>query len=159
MSRILAPFAAALLTFTLLTLACNGGSGPTSSPGSEETPASQPPGTPSQQKSPVVATQQPSAIASATPTATASPQMAGTPAVAPADLSKYQGQTITQEDCQQFDPRTSTAVCPSRGTYTLVPPFTGEDISCSVLIVQGKPIAVRCSSQQPLQTVYYEIKG
>jgi len=35
----------------------------------------------------------------------------------------------------------------------------GEDISCSVLIVLAEPVAVRCTSQAPLQTVYYEIKG
>jgi len=147
-----------VVAFALLALACNGGPA-TTTPTGGRTATVRPSGTAGGQFSPAGSTT-PTGGGTATsqPTqTTAAPQAAGTPAVAPADLSRYEGQTITQEDCR-FDPRSSSAIC-SRGTYNLIPTFTGEDISCSVLIVQDKPVVVGCSSQAPLQTVYYAIEG
>ena len=81
--------------------------------------------------------------------------------MAPDDLAafllQYQGQAIDEDTCQ-FDPRTGLSACPGRGTYAADPPLTGQDIECSILIVQGEPIAIRCTSQEPLQTIYYDIQ-
>jgi hypothetical protein len=77
--------------------------------------------------------------------------------VAPADLTQYEGQTVNWEDCQ-FDPRTALARCPGRGTYAPIPPLTGQDITCMIAIVQGKPVIILCSSQEPAETEFYAIE-
>ena len=155
----------AALVFGLIGLACNGDdNSSTPTVGQTPTAASEPtatePATPGSQKTPPPeespGAQTPIPRITFVPTLT--PGAEGTPAVAPADLSQYEGETIDDEQCS-FDPAAGTASCPGRGTYALTPPLIGEDVSCSVLIVQAEPVAVRCTSQEPLQTVYYEIKG
>ncbi len=164
MSRYLLHLASVSL-LALLMLACNGSDNPsaTASPTVEITP------TRGSTASPAItngtATPSPSpqdTTPTATPTAAPpSPTSTPIPAVAPSDLvvflAQYQGQTIDEATCQ-FDPRSGLSTCPNQNTYAIDPSLTGQDIECSVLIVQGEPIAIRCSSQEPLQTVYYDIQ-
>ena len=155
----------AVLLYALLGLACNGDDG-NSTPTVGQTPTEEPQATateaatPGSQKTPPPeespSTTTPIPRVTIVPALT--PGAEGTPAVAPADLSQYEGQTIDDEQCS-YTPAAGTAVCPGRGTYALAPPLIGEDISCSVLIVQAEPVAVRCTSQAPPQAIYYEIKG
>jgi hypothetical protein len=171
MSRYL-PAAASLSLFALLILACNGDGNPeaTVSPTGEVTP------TPGPTTSPTTSTRTatpspspqgtPTGTTDTTPTATptgtpTTPTPTPIPAVAPDDLAaflaQYRGQTIDEATCQ-FDPRTGLSSCPGRGTYAIDPPLSGQDIECSVLIVQDEPIAIRCTSQEPLKTLYYAVQ-
>ncbi len=168
-----------LLALVLLTLACNGDgdSGTPSTPGATPagTPTSEPTEVPTQQPSPTdieetaatgeTPTTEPTAAIGETPiiepnsvTPAASPIPMGTPAVAPADLSLFEGMAIDQEECF-FDPRTALANCLARGLYSVDPPLTGEDISCSILIVGDDPVVIFCRSQEPQNAVYYAIQG
>ena len=155
-----------LLSLALLTLACNGSGGPAASvsPTGEESPTVQP------SETPTTATPSPTVSPQTTPSGTVSPTPTASPtsgsltpasspisAVAPADLTQYEGQTVNWEDCQ-FDPRTALARCPGRGTYAPIPPLTGQDITCMIAIIQGKPVIILCSSQEPSQTEFYTIQ-
>jgi len=173
--RLVVPFSPlllSLLTLALLSFACNGG-GPaaTVSPTSRETPTVQPrrSPTPPSTVSPGLTSPKETHVATPftrTPAPTATPA-AGTPtptpipAATPVNLSdflaQFQGQTINEKPCQ-FNPRTAIVACVGNGTYALTPPLTGQDISCSLLIANDKPIAIRCTSQEPLQTLYYVIQ-
>ncbi len=170
------PLVAPLLTLILLTLACNGDGGTPATPGATpgETPTTGPTEVPTQQSSPTdieetaigeTPTIEPTASIGQTPTIeptpftpAASPIPMGTPAVAPADLSLFEGMAIDQEECF-FDPRTALANCLGRGLYSVDPPLTGEDISCSILIVEEEPVVIFCRSQEPQEAVYYAIQG
>ncbi len=158
------PIVVPLLTLVLLTLACNGDGGTPATPGATpaETPTSEPTEVPTQQPSPTDIEETPTVGQTPTiePTAVtpaASPVLTGTPAVAPADLSLYEGMAIDQEECS-FDPRTALANCLGRGLYSVDPPLTGQDISCSILIVEEEPVVLFCRSQEPLKAVYYAIQ-
>ena len=95
------------------------------------------------------------------PTERPTPAAIGIPAVAPADsaafLAQFQGKTVMPETCI-YNPTNVTTNCPGRGLYAIDPPITGQDITCSLLVVDGTPRAIQCQSQEPLQTKIYEIK-
>lgn len=123
-------------------------SGPTEAPTQRPSPTDEE--TPAAGETPTV---EPTAV-----TPAASPIPLGTPAVAPADLSPYEGMAIDQEECH-IDPLTALADCLERGLYTVIPPPVGEDISCSILIVRDEAVALLCRSQEPQDAVYYAIQG
>ena len=159
------PIVVLLLTPVLLALACNGDRGKPATPGATpgETPTNGPTEVLTQQPSPTdieetAAIGETPIIEPTAVTPAASPIPIGTPAIAPADLSLYEGMALDQEECF-FDPRTALANCLGRGLYSVDPPLTGEDISCSILIIEEEPIVVFCRSQEPQNAVYYAIQG
>ncbi len=95
------------------------------------------------------------------PTPRPTPAAVGTPAVAPADsaafLAQFQGKDVVTETCI-YNPANVTTNCPGRGVYAIDPPITGLDIACALLVVDGTPRGIQCQSQEPLQTMVYEIK-
>ncbi len=149
-----------LTTLGLLAAACGGG-GESSSPTPVPTAtlaATPGPGTPT-----------PTAGGTAGPTV--SPVDSGTPrptapsgaiAVAPADqaafLARFAGTTIDYADCV-FDPGTSATNCGDNGSYRIDPVPRGQDVSCRVGLVAGAPVLINCTTQEPAQSIYYEIKG
>lgn len=147
-----------LLSLALLALACNGnGAPPSPNPTAEDTggaPAVTPDTTPAESSLTPTA-EAPTVEGASTPTPLPTPD--GTPAVAPADLSQFEGQMIDEKDCI-FDPITTTIDCGPLGTYAANPIPAGEDISCSLLSLEGEPTALRCSIQDPFQTIYYAIQ-
>lgn len=157
--RNILPFVAVILALALLALACDGDDGPatTPSPAGGLTPTPQPSQTPGQEPSPITTLAETPTPRPTTPTPTAQPELTIIPAIAPADLTQYQGQTINLEECL-FDPRTTLATCPGRGTYAPEPPIIGEDISCVIAIVEDQPVALQCRSEQPQQAVTYAIQ-
>jgi hypothetical protein len=84
----------------------------------------------------------------------------GIPVTAPAEqaafLERFEGQEVAQQACP-YNPATRLADCAGYAVYAPDPPLAGQDISCFVLIVNGEPAALRCTSQEPLETLYYEI--
>lgn len=160
MSRRTVVAALVALAGLLAVAACGGGGGPstaTSSPGpaSGATPAS------------VTQTARPSGTAgpgeSPAPSGTPRPTApSGAAAIAPVDqaafLAKFAGGTIDYADCV-FDPATSATDCQENGTYRIDPVPKGQDISCRVGLVEGAPVLINCTSQEPAQSIYYEIKG
>ncbi len=104
---------------------------------------------------PTVAPTAPGDVPTAPPTASE-----GTPAVAPDDqgafVGQFQGQPIDQESCS-YDPTAALVSCPGHGLFAIDPPIVGQDISCSIWIVSGAAELIQCTSQQPLETTYYEI--
>ena len=70
------------------------------------------------------------------------PAPVGTPAVAPADqtayLDQFKGKNITQETCA-YNPTTFVVDCPDRGKFAIDPTLSGQDISCTIGIVEGNP--------------------
>jgi hypothetical protein len=95
-------------------------------------------------------------------TEAATPAAEGTPIdyiEQPAEFfqANYPGQSPTELPCL-YNPATHVVDCSEHGRYAPNPPLTGQDISCGVLVLDdGAPIAVRCTSQVPLSTIYYEI--
>ena len=86
----------------------------------------------------------------------------GTPATLiddPADwfATNYPGVSLPREDCI-FNPGTFITTCPPHGDFSVDPPLTGEDVSCQSLLVNNEPVALSCTSQNPLTTIYYEIQ-
>ena len=61
-------------------------------------------------------------------------------------------------DFENFGPGTFITTCPGHGDYSVDPPLTGEDVTCQSLIVNGEPVAITCTSQNPLDAIYYEIQ-
>lgn len=86
----------------------------------------------------------------------------GTTAVAPADqiafLKTFADKTIDYAECR-FDPATSGAECGDNGEYRVDPVPTGQDVNCRVGLVDGVPVLINCTTQDPAQSIYYEIKG
>jgi len=84
----------------------------------------------------------------------------GTAAVAPADqeqfVSSFAGRSLTEESCS-YDPSTRITNCPGRGLFAVDPPLAGQDVSCALVVEGSNAVAIRCSSQEPQQTLYYEI--
>ena len=164
------PVVVFLLALALVTLACDGDGNGNGDGVTATTPGATPDGTatagpteaPTEQPSPTgeetTAAVETPTIEPTVATPAASPIAVGTPAVAPADLSPYEGMAIDQEECL-FDPLTALANCLERGLYTVDPPLIGEDISCSILIVQDEAVALLCRSQEPQEAVYYAIQG
>jgi hypothetical protein len=89
------------------------------------------------------------------------PASEGTPAVAPDDqtgfLNQFQGRDTVPESCT-YDPTTFIVTCGDRGRFAIDPPIVGQDISCSIWIVDGNPEYVGCRSQEPLRAIYYDIQ-
>ena len=84
----------------------------------------------------------------------------GTPAPVISDVEaffkeKFPGKSPIESNCQ-FDLVTVVVTCDGV-RYAVNPPLAGQDISCFQLSVDNKPVAIRCTSQQPLQAIYYEI--
>ncbi len=163
----LASFCLVAIAFSLAAIACGGDDDSTSTatitPG-PSTPAASttaPPGdnkTEGPSESPGDATPAPTApgdVPTAPPTAPA-----GTPAVAPDDqgafAGQFRGQPIDYEGCT-YDPTVALVTCAERGLFAIDPTIVGQDISCSIWIVGGAPELIQCTSQQPLETTYYEI--
>lgn len=68
----------------------------------------------------------------------------------------YPGKSPTEADCL-YNPVTVLATC-SGTDYAVDPPLTGQDISCALLLVDQQAVAIRCTSAEPLQTIYYQIQ-
>lgn len=89
------------------------------------------------------------------------PASVGTPATVIEDPNyfsdKYPDQSFDESECV-FSPVTYVATCGS-DKYAPNPPLTGQDIQCFLWSVDGTPVAIRCTSQEPLLTIYYEIQG
>jgi hypothetical protein len=89
------------------------------------------------------------------------PASEGTRAVAPDDqtgfLAQFQGRDTVPESCT-YDPTTYIVTCGERGRFAIDPPIVGQDVSCSIGIVDGNPEYVNCRSQEPLRAIYYDIQ-
>ena len=146
-----------LFALAVLILACNGGDGK-ATPGAGSPTAGV---TPSGQPSPAAdVTQTPAADETpgvGTPTPTALPIPEGTAAIAPFDLSRLAGQTVDEHDCL-FDTATAVIDCDVEGDYATNPVLTGEGISCTLLIIEEEALAIRCSVENPLQTIYFGVQ-
>ena len=90
------------------------------------------------------------------------PAAEGTPAVAPSNqtefVQQFSGRGVVEEDCRH-NPSTRVTDCGSRGLFAVDPPPGGEDVSCTIGILEGNPVYIRCVSQQPLQAIYYDVQG
>jgi len=89
------------------------------------------------------------------------PAAEGTPATLIEDAnaffaSNYPGKSPVESDCG-FNPVTVLVTC-GAGKYAVDPPLTGQDITCALLSVDDTPVAIRCTSQEPLQSIYYDIQ-
>lgn len=89
------------------------------------------------------------------------PASVGTPATFIADpaaffSTNYPGKQTSESECG-FSPVTFVVTCGS-DKYAPNPPLTGQDVACFLLSVDGVPVAIRCTSQEPLQSIYYEIQ-
>ncbi len=87
----------------------------------------------------------------------------GTPAPLLSDptgflAENYPGKSAIDHECG-FSPVTQIATCEGFGRYAVDPPLAGQDIGCFLMTIDGKPVLVRCTSQEPLQTIYYRVEG
>jgi len=89
------------------------------------------------------------------------PAAEGTPATVIEDPNyfsdKYPDQSFDESACA-FSPVTYVVTCGS-DKYAPNPPLTGQDVQCFLWSADGTPVAIRCTSQEPLLTIYYEIQG
>lgn len=97
--------------------------------------------------------------------ATATAQSTGTPGAAstpvaelknPAEfLAGFAGQQVTQQACLEGAPD-STVDCGPEGLYKVdpAPPVT---TNCSVILAEGDPVALSCTTVEPPTLTYYEI--
>jgi hypothetical protein len=158
-------FAPVLVSLIALTLSCGGddnGAGSSRTPGVLLGTPGAGIGTQGDQKiTPAAGTATPGtrtdgAVATAPPTAAQ-----GVAAVAPADqqqfVASFQGQQLVEAPCS-YKRSTRLTDCAGRGLFAVDPPLAGEDISCALLSIGTNAVAIRCTSQDPLQTLYYEIK-
>jgi hypothetical protein len=98
------------------------------------------------------------------PTATGpapTPAAEGTPATLIEEPNQffstnYPGESPSQSDCI-FSPITFVVTC-GGDKYAPDPPLTGEDVTCALLSIDDEPVAIRCNSQVPLQSIYYDIQ-
>ena len=160
----------AALAIALLGVACgdddDGGASPTETDSTatdratqtepaETTPAN------GDQKTPANETPDESTAAPTEPGTQPTPASVGTPATFIEDpdffSTNYPGKQISESECG-FSPVTYVVTCGS-DKYAPNPPLTGQDVTCVVLSVDGAPVAIRCTSQEPLQSIYYEIQG
>src|SRR5574341_24331 len=70
--------------------------------------------------------------------------------------TNYPGKQISESECG-FSPVTYVVTCGS-DKYAPNPPLTGQDVTCVLLSIDSVPVAIRCTSQEPLQSIYYEIQ-
>jgi hypothetical protein len=161
--------AALLVALTVLAFACNGDddgakespsvSVRTSTPNGDDGTATPDGGndkTPIDEETPAASEPPDEKTPAPLPTATE-----GTPAIAPADqrayVTQFAGRDVQEEPCT-YNPSTRVTDCPQRDRYAVDPPLAGQDISCSLGVVDGQPEYVRCSSAEPQQNKYYEIQ-
>jgi hypothetical protein len=94
-----------------------------------------------------------------TPSVDRTPAPGGIRAVAPADLSAFLAQfsdrTISYQDCA-YNPSTLLTDCGDLGDYSIDPPPLGQ-ADCSIGIVESTAELIRCTPEDPPQTIYYEI--
>lgn len=95
-------------------------------------------------------------------TSDATPAPEGIPAVHIPNIAEWleqnhPGVSPTETDCT-YNPSTVIATC-NDTDYAVDPPLIGEDVACFALNVNGEPVAIRCTSQEPLTTIYYEIQA
>lgn len=95
-------------------------------------------------------------------TTDATPAPEGIPAVHIPNIAEWLSQNYpdvspTETDCT-YNPATVIATC-NDTDYAVDPPLTGQDVACFALNVNSEPVAIRCTSQEPLTTIYYEIQG
>ncbi len=91
------------------------------------------------------------------------PASVGTPAKAidkvAEFLNKYKDKEITFEDCH-YNPTTFVTDCGAKhGLFAIGPPLVGEDIACSIGLVEDKAEMIRCQVQEPLTSAYFDIQG
>ena len=86
------------------------------------------------------------------------PNAEGTPApqVDEAYAGQFQGQPITPEECI-YNLTAGQVTCPGRGIFAISPAMTGQDIACNIWIIDGSPKLIQCTSQEPLETNYYQV--
>jgi hypothetical protein len=88
------------------------------------------------------------------------PAPGGIPAVAPADqsafLAQFADQTINYQDCA-YDPSTLLTDCGDLGDYSIDPPPLGQ-ADCSIGIVQSTAELIQCTTEEPRQSIYYDIQ-
>jgi hypothetical protein len=163
----------AALAFAVLAVACGGDDdgGDSTPTGSGTTASAKPSGTAEADVTPTDAdgktpsNDAPGGDETPAPTGTGprpTPAAEGTPATFLADPSgflseNYPGKSTIDVACA-FSPVTVLVTCPEFGKFAVDPPMTGQDISCYVLTIEDEPVLVRCSSQEPLQSAYYEIQ-
>jgi len=118
------------------------------------TPAGQKTGTPNAE-TPSVAVTAPGETPTAPPVA-----VVGTPAVMPDDQAgfstSFSGQQVDLRDCL-YNPRTAVVDC-NTVLYAVDPPLVGQDITCTLWVVNGAPRALACQVGEPAGTTYYEIQ-
>ncbi|MEX0682856.1 MAG: hypothetical protein WD904_00085 [Dehalococcoidia bacterium] len=78
------------------------------------------------------------------------------PQVDDAFAAQFNGQTVVPEDCL-YNFSEGLVFCPGHGIYAIDPPMGGQDISCNIWIVSEDPKLIQCTSQEPLNTNYYEV--
>lgn len=137
MPRLLMILIPALFLFALLALACEDRGTPSS--GGEEA---------------ATAAATLSLGEEASPTVIAAPRILTATTDASAFLQRFQEDDIIEEKCD-YDAQNVLAFCGNRGTFALTPAPRGEEVICDLLIVEREPIAVTCTGQEPLQTIYY----
>jgi len=89
------------------------------------------------------------------------PAAEGTPATLIEDpnaffSTNYPGKSPIESECA-FSPVSFIVTC-GTDKYAVDPPLQGEDVTCALLSIDDKPVAIRCNSQEPLQAIYYEIQ-
>ncbi len=89
------------------------------------------------------------------------PAAEGTPATLIEDpnaffSANYPGKSPTESECA-FSPVSFVVTC-GTDKYAVDPPLEGEDVTCALLSIDEEPVAIRCTSQEPLQAIYYEIQ-
>lgn len=97
-----------------------------------------------------------------TETIDATPAPEGIPATHIPEITEwlqenYPGVSPSETGCT-YNPATVIATCDGV-QYAVDPPLTGQDVNCFALRVNDEPVAIRCTSQQPLTTIFYEIGG
>ncbi len=90
------------------------------------------------------------------------PAAEGTPATFIEDptaffSTNFPGQSSSESECG-FSPVTYVVTCGS-DKYAPNPPLAGQDVACVLISFNAAPVAIRCTSQEPLQSIYYEIQG
>ena len=150
-----------LLILALGAAACDGGGGEAGSPTPRHsaTPRPSPTATASTTAT-AAASATPPGSPTSTPPVKPTPTSTGTRIQPPEDLAKfldkYKDKQITSQNCE-LNAVLGEANCGDNGRYALDPAPPGALATCDVRLVDGKPIAVVCSSHEPLTVTYYEI--
>jgi len=176
MPRLTVLLAALLIALTALSLACGDDDGDssatpadgataTASPDDGETPDDgddTDETTPPDDKTPIGTDDGNSGGETPDSTSDATPAPSGIPAVQQPNYQdwfaeNYPGVSPIEADCV-YNPASVLATCDGTD-YAVDPPLIGEDVSCFTQNVNAEPVAIRCTSQVPLTTIYYVIGG